>query len=90
MDSIIAGALFDFVGCLSTHKPDFKVGGSEEFYPLMEFTRVWAKEHGLDVESPDFGWQEHLPRGDDLTNEAVGRKVCELVSLLTDAMEGRR
>ncbi len=58
---IIAGALFDFLGYLSTREGILKVGGSEEPTPLLDALAAWAKERGLEIGIAEVqDWQKEL------------------------------
>ena len=91
MDAIIAGAVFDFAARLSTLERPIIVGASHECAPvLIEQMKAWAKERGLNIEEVDHEWTDNRELGVLPGDVQVGRKVRELVSLLTDATEGRR
>ena len=48
--SIIAGAIFDFMGHLTTLPKTIKAGGSETPYDVMDAFKMWAHTRGLDIE----------------------------------------
>jgi hypothetical protein len=59
--SIVAGALFDFCGFLTTRFPPFIVGSTEQVYPVHEALEVWAKERKLELGGADvMRWQQRI------------------------------
>jgi len=48
--SIIAGALFDFMGRLTTLPKTIKTGDVHTPHDLLDVFTVWAKERGLSIE----------------------------------------
>ena len=48
----VAGALFDFLGDL-TSGDELTVGGSHECTPALDRLKVWADRRGLDIEDAD-------------------------------------
>jgi hypothetical protein len=50
---MISGAIYDFLGYLTTLSPSIVVGGSEDCtIPLDKFME-WAQERGLDIRNAD-------------------------------------
>lgn len=59
LDRTIAGAVFDFMGYLTTHDEDIAVGRNSEVPPLLDRFKVWAAERGLDTDDADvMHWNE--------------------------------
>jgi hypothetical protein len=57
--SLVAGALFDFVGHLTTLPKTVKVGGSETVYDAMQELDKWAHKRGLDLSDANVdGWDK--------------------------------
>ena len=48
--SIIAGAIYDFMGHLTTLPKTIKAGGSETPYDVMDAFKIWAHDRGLNIE----------------------------------------
>lgn len=48
--SIIAGALFDFMGHLTTLPKTIQAGASETPYDVMDAFKAWAHDRGLNIE----------------------------------------
>ena len=48
--SLIAGALFDFMGHLTTRPKVVKTGETQTPHDLLETFSIWAKERGLNIE----------------------------------------
>ena len=49
----ISGALFDFLGYLTTREETIKVGSKENVVPLIELFSEWAKLRELDTNYSD-------------------------------------
>ena len=57
-DSRIAGALFDFLGHLTTMPKPLTVGASELAPPALDELRAWATKRGFSLDDADVtGWQ---------------------------------
>ena len=62
-DPRVAGALFDFVGFLTTRPRIITLGGSCPPYDGMTALTAWAKARGLDLKGADVkGWMKPRPR----------------------------
>ena len=48
--SIVAGALYDFVGHLTTLPTTIKAGASETVYDVFDTFKAWAMKRGLDID----------------------------------------
>jgi len=58
---IVAGALFDFCGRLSTMARTLKVGSSEDPSELLAILRKWAEQRGLDINHADVqDWEKKI------------------------------
>lgn len=55
----IAGAIYDFIGYLTTRSGDNVFGRSHEVVVIHEFMLEWAKNRNLDIENPNIrNWNE--------------------------------
>lgn len=60
-NQIVAGALMDFIGSLTTLPKPMTVWAGTEVYPLHEHFGKWASDRGLDLTTADVEhWQERL------------------------------
>ncbi len=58
-DSQIAGAMFDFIGFLTTRSEPITLSRNHLAPPAVEALREWARERGLDLDEADVkGWRE--------------------------------
>lgn len=69
-EALIAGALFDFAGHLTTMDEVYEVGASRDASRMVAELRAWAKKRGLNLSAADVvGWQDALatvrPTGGD-------------------------
>ena len=48
----VSGAMFDFLGHLSTRSDVLTVGGPAEVPPLIEIFEKWAQDRGLFLDNP--------------------------------------
>lgn len=48
--AVIAGALFDFIGYLTTRPEPLTVGSSSECTPALELLEAWAGDRGLELD----------------------------------------
>lgn len=55
---IVRGALFDFMGFLTTREEAINVGASADSTELMDLFTEWAENRGLDINGPSDieGW----------------------------------
>lgn len=59
--AVVAGALYDFMGRLTTQDTPLILSSHHSVYDLMEAFTAWAKERGLDVDNADvLGWADRL------------------------------
>lgn len=56
---VVAGAIYDFAGFLTTRRPAIAVGASALTYPVAELVREWAAARGLSLREADV---EHWAR----------------------------
>lgn len=63
VDAAIRGALFDFMGFLTTREEPIEVGASHDATLLMDLFTEWAESRDLDINGPTDveGWRDHLP-----------------------------
>lgn len=59
MQSILAGALFDFASYLTTRPKVIKAGASEPVYDVLEALEKWAAERKLALEDVDANLDWH-------------------------------
>jgi hypothetical protein len=60
-NAIVAGALYDFMGYLTTRPESFKIGSGESVYALMEHFTEWSEQRSLDPDIANVqGWQDAL------------------------------
>lgn len=52
MDRIIAGAIYDFAGFLTTLDPTIQVGATEHPEPVINAIITWAATRGLSIDQP--------------------------------------
>lgn len=50
---IIAGAIFDFAGYLTSLKQGYKVGAKHDAAPMVKLIEAWAEQRGLDLSNAD-------------------------------------
>lgn len=73
LPAVIAGALFDFAGFLTTRKESMSVGASEMASPMAEAIKEFAKLRELPIDDAAvLSWQEWLRAAPD-TPQVVGR-----------------
>ena len=59
--AIVVGALYDFMGWLTTRDEPITVSRSHTVYAVMDSFQAWAKERGLDINAADVEhWQKRL------------------------------
>lgn len=59
--NIVAGAIFDFAGYLTTRDDVLPFGASADASPMVERIIAWAKVRGLSIEAPEVAkWQDRL------------------------------
>jgi len=58
---MISGALFDFMGYLTTRKKVIHVGSSEEPSPILDAFKEWCNIRKLDAADPDVkNWESKV------------------------------
>lgn len=63
-DSVVAGAIFDFAGYLTTRPKSTKIGSAEDASPMVGHIEKWSKERGLSIDGANV----------ERWNEAEGKK----------------
>lgn len=59
--AVVVGALYDFMGRLTTLDRPVTVSRHHEVYGVLDAFEAWARERGLDVSQADVEhWQERL------------------------------
>jgi hypothetical protein len=59
--AVVVGALYDFMGWLTTRDEPITVSRSHTVYAVMESFQAWAKERGFNIDAADVeGWQRRL------------------------------
>lgn len=62
--AVVVGALYDFMGRLTTLDEPLTVSRGHTVYALLEAFQAWAEERGLDIRAADVArWQERLEHG---------------------------
>ena len=57
-DKVIAGALFDFLGFLTTRDKPTAFGATRNASPAVKLLQEWANKRGLDLDGADVeGWR---------------------------------
>jgi hypothetical protein len=57
---IISGAIFDFVGFLTSLKDNIYVGSTQNVKPILKAIEDWAKEKGLNIDETNPNWDKIL------------------------------
>jgi hypothetical protein len=59
--NIVAGALYDFLGYLSTRDAEIKMGADHDSYRVLDLLEEWAELRGLDLSNAEvLNWQEEI------------------------------
>ena len=59
MDALIAGALFDFAGHLTTMDEVYEIGAARDSTRMVAELQAWASKRGLDLSDADvMNWQD--------------------------------
>ena len=59
---VVAGAIFDFAGYMTTRSKVIEVGSTAEAGPVADLVKDWAKLRGLSLDDAAvLSWQEWLP-----------------------------
>lgn len=71
---IVAGAIFDFAGFMTTRSEVIEVGSTAEAGPVADLVKEWAESRGLDLANAAvLSWQLHITRASlPATGEPVG------------------
>jgi len=57
--NVVAGAIFDFAGYLTTRPESMPVGSSKDAGPMVGHIQKWAKQRNLSLDNADVkGWQD--------------------------------
>lgn len=60
-NQIVAGALYDFIGRLTSHPTPITVWAAGEAHEIMDVFREWAADRGLDIdEAAVIGWSKSM------------------------------
>lgn len=87
----IAGALFDFLGFLTTSERQWKFSAYDEASPAVEALEQWAKKRGLSLDEADVsGWRAALstPAQQDAVDAAIPLDKDELAQLIAEHLGG--
>jgi hypothetical protein len=61
MQNIVAGALFDFLGFLTTLEEPITMSGQHEAPKALLLLEEWAAKRGLDLDGADvMGWRREI------------------------------
>lgn len=70
MDRIIAGAIYDFAGFLTTLDPTIQVGATEHPEPVINAIITWAAMRGLSIDQPFVQeWKEQADANTQTSHE---------------------
>jgi hypothetical protein len=62
-DSLIAGAVFDFAGYMTTRDKTIPIGASADAAPVATHIKQWAAKRSLDIDNADVQkWNEAIKR----------------------------
>jgi hypothetical protein len=74
--SVVAGALFDFMGWLTSRNKRLTLSGADEASPAVEAIQEFSEKRGLSLKDAEVGfWTEFLstpPQRKPLTDEEIG------------------
>jgi hypothetical protein len=74
--SVVAGALFDFMGWLTSRNKQLTLSGADEASPAVEAIQEFSEKRGLSLKDAEVGfWTEFLstpPQRKPLTEEEIG------------------
>ncbi len=60
---IVAGAIFDFAGFMTSRSEVLEVGSTAEAGPVADLVKEWAELRGLDLaDAAVLSWQLHITR----------------------------
>jgi len=80
---IVAGAIYDFAGFLTTRDAVIPVGSSANASPMVELVKQWAEMRGLQLHDAAVqSWQEHIRAAKETTTH-----YCEGMAEYQDAKE---
>lgn len=76
----IAGALFDFMGFLTSHETQWKFSSRDEANPAVEAINQWAKAKGYSIADVDvMGWQAAIAAQAPTTYAPSDKTVWRLI-----------
>lgn len=59
-DNLIAGALFDLMGFLTTREHAVTLGAKHDAVPAVDLLKEWAETRGLDLSNAEvIAWRDH-------------------------------
>lgn len=68
-DSRVMGALYDFLGFLTTREETIKLGGKELVPPVIKLLREWCANRNIDPDCADvLNWNDRANELDELDN----------------------
>lgn len=75
---IVAGAIFDFAGFMTTRSEVIEVGSTAEAGPVADLVKEWAELRGLDLaDAAVLSWQLHITRASlPTTQQATPEPEC--------------
>jgi hypothetical protein len=77
---VIAGAIFDFAGYMTTRTDVIKVGATANAAPVADLAKEWAKLRGLSLDDAAvLSWQEWLPTAPHPTKQPLTTQEIDAV-----------
>lgn len=88
---IVAGAIFDFAGFMTTRSEVIEVGSTAEAGPVADLVKEWAELRGLDLaDAAVLSWQLHITRASlPTTQQATPEPEGEVAATVAEVHMGR-
>lgn len=84
---VIAGAIYDFAGYLTTRNPAISVGATKNAAPIVEHITTWAELHGLQLDDADvYSWHFHLHNKPIKRKPMTEDEIADIWNTHCDAM----
>lgn len=86
--SVIAGALFDFIGFLTTRDKNTTFGVTSLAAPAVDLLSQWAETRKLHLDGADVkGWQDRICKAPQPAEQQPTPDVTQLVEIAKDIVE---